>query len=492
MKRLRFTSITLALIFLMFLSAAGYPAQEEPVLPEGLEPKAASPEEPALPPGLGSSPPSQREDIQPPALPPGLGEENPAPAAPGQEPFQALNLPFELSGFLDGRIGTRIHGDPYEETLCLEETRLQVQAEKNWIHLGMKLTADFLYDGIVDQTGIHLETGAGYVDLRDANVSVTPASFMDIKAGRQILTWGVGDLIFINDLFPKDYVSFFIGRDVEYLKAPSDAFKISFFGQQVNVNLVYTPRFDPDRFITGSRLSYYSPTLGRTAGRDAIIRTETPDRWFKDDEIALRLYRNLRGYELALYGYRGFWKSPAGTDPKTGRAVFPELGVYGASARGKFLKGIASIEIGHYDSAENRAGDNPFIKNSEFRLLLGYEQELARNFTAGMQYYIEHIINYGEYLESLPWGTPQRDENRQVLTLRLSQLLMSQNLSLSLFTFYSPSDRDGYVRPNAHYKINDHWSTELGGNVFFGDRASSFFGQFEIDSNVYSSLRISF
>ncbi|MFW6031595.1 MAG: hypothetical protein ACOC9T_03300, partial [Myxococcota bacterium] len=32
---------------------------------------------------------------------------------------------------------------------------------------------------------------------------------------------GTGDLVFLNDLFPKDWRSFLLGRDLDYLKAPS-------------------------------------------------------------------------------------------------------------------------------------------------------------------------------------------------------------------------------------------------------------------------------
>ena len=64
--------------------------------------------------------------------------------------------------------------------------------------------------------------------LREGYISYYPSSFYEIKAGRQVLTWGTGDLIFINDRFPKDYESFYSGRDMEYLKVPSDAVKISF------------------------------------------------------------------------------------------------------------------------------------------------------------------------------------------------------------------------------------------------------------------------
>jgi hypothetical protein len=69
---------------------------------------------------------------------------------------------------------------------------------------------------------------------------------------------------------------------------------------------------------------------------------------------------------------------------------------------------------------------------------------------------------------------------------------MYQNLKLSLFTFYSPSDQDGYLRPNIHYRINDHWSAEMGANIFFGGKDYTFFGQFEDNTNVYLGIRWSF
>jgi hypothetical protein len=54
-------------------------------------------------------------------------------------------------------------------------------------------------------------------------------------------------------------------------------------------------------------LSYYNNALERLAGRDAIVKADKPDDWFEDDETAVRVYRNIRGYEVAVYGYQGFW-----------------------------------------------------------------------------------------------------------------------------------------------------------------------------------------
>ena len=267
---------------------------------------------------------------------------------------------------------------------------------------------------------------------------------------------------------------------------------MSFYTKFLNLDVVYSALFNPDRFISGERLSYFNQQLGRLAGQDAVIYPEKRDEWFEDSEIALRLYRDIEGYGLALYGYNGFWTSPMGFDPQTGKATFPPLSVYGFSARGKAWKGIGNIEMGYYDSRDDRSGEDPFIPNSQLRYLAGYEQELAKDFTVGVQYYLEQMLQYGGYKRTLPQGSQAADEFLHVITLRLTKLLMYQNLRLSLFIFYSPSDPDAYMRPNIHYRITDHWSADAGANIFFGKKDYTFFGQYKDNTNVYLGLRWSF
>ncbi len=69
---------------------------------------------------------------------------------------------------------------------------------------------------------------------------------------------------------------------------------------------------------------------------------------------------------------------------------------------------------------------------------------------------------------------------------------MNQNLRLSVFTYYSPSDKDVYMRPHLHYKVNDKLAVELGGNIFFGDYPETFFGQFDSNTNIYTAVRYNF
>ncbi|MCP5245542.1 MAG: hypothetical protein H6937_06170 [Burkholderiales bacterium] len=464
---------------------------QEPGLPAGL----TSGDEPGLPAGLDLNH-STIQPAAPPTLPFGLsdlGESTVSGSEIGRNDNRLLRsvqrkLPFNLSGFWEARGGFRVTGDPNEKQQSITETRLQLQVQKSLRNIAFNLTTDLLYDNVADNLPVQLNSGRGFVDLREANLTFSPLDFVDIKAGRQILTWGTGDLVFINDLFPKDFNSFFIGRDEVYIKAPSDAAKFSLFSQWANLDIVYTPQFDADRFIDGRRISFFSPITGDLAGRNAILRPDKPDK----GEVALRLYRNLGSFETALYFYEGYWKSPGGIDPVSGTVLFPKLRVVGGSIRGPVGRGIGNIETGYYNSRDDGNGNNPFVNNSEFRALAGYEQEVAKDFTVGAQYYLEHLFDYSNYLNTLPAIFPQRDRDRHVLTTRLTLLTHNQNVTWSIFSYFSPSDMDFYLRPRINYRINDYWATELGGNIFGGRKDHTLFSQFQNNSNVYLSVRFGF
>lgn len=405
--------------------------------------------------------------------------ENPPDAAAAEPRF---SLP-DVHGFLEAAGGARTQDDLNQpNAFNLGDFRWQLEAFKTLDWADFKYRGDLLYDGALDRFDF---------DLREANMTASPLASMDVKIGRQILTWGTGDLIFLNDLFPKDFQSFFIGRDEEYLKAPSDAIKTSFFTGFVNLDLAWTPRFNPDRFVNGERLSFYNSILGRMAGDPGGISDIQRDRWAEDSELALRLFKNLGGYELALYGYYGYFKNPAGATA-LGQVTFPRLAVYGASARGEFLKGIGNVEAAYYDSLDDRKGTDPLTDNSQFRFLAGYTREIATDLTVGVQYNLERMIDHENFARNLPEGSVRKIQDRQVTTLRLTRLALQQNLRLSLFVFYSPSDADAHLRPNAHYKINDSWSVSAGSNIFIGEKNLTFFGQLEDNTNVYGRIRYSF
>lgn len=391
-------------------------------------------------------------------------------------------------GFIEGGVGNRLNYDPAlndrfspVDDATLSDLRLRLETTGYVGNDRYTLKADVYADG-VDQ-GLR-------GDLREASYTLTPIDRTDLKLGQQVLTWGTGDLLFLNDLFPKDWQSFFSGRDTEYLKAPALAAKASYYGDSASLDLVWMPDYTSDRYINGERFSWFSPQAGRNVAAPAgRIDAEEPANSFTNGEFAARVSGNIDSTEWALYGYRGFQKQPNALD-SLGDPVFTRLNVLGASVRGNLGSGLANAEIALH-MAEDSDGSDPFKPNSQFRFLLGYERELLPKLTLGLQYYLEQTLDY-DALEAASASPYNPEEYRYLYTTRLNYRMWQDNLVWSMFVFYSPSDDDYYARPSVNYRYSDTLSFDLGANVFGGEKQYTFFGQFEDASNLYGRVRYAF
>ena len=199
------------------------------------------------------------------------------------------------------------------------------------------------------------------------------------------------------------------------------------------------------------------------------------------------MQKNIKGLDLAVYGYHGFWPFPSGFDPVQGSYLFPSLNVYGLSAERGLLKGVLATEIGYYYSDDDPKGSDPLIRNSEFRALINYSRDFKKGFSATLQYYVEIMSDYDTYLINA--GSPQLNNHLDMITLRLTKLASKQRLRMSIFTFYGISNRDFYIRPQVSYKLSDYWKIEVGSNIFGGQNPFTFWNQFNSNNNFYLGLK---
>ncbi|SJZ89750.1 hypothetical protein [Selenihalanaerobacter shriftii] len=409
----------------------------------------------------------------------------------GSTASYAKNLPFH--GFVEtsigGRYDTSSNVNNLSDDLLLSEVRAQLEY---WNALSseaeFQVTTDIVSDSIRDEADIK---------LREAYIWAYPSRNFEIKAGRQVLTWGTGDSLFINDLFPKDRKSYFLGRDEEYLKAPSDSIKFSIFPKGTIVDLVWTPVFESDRYIDGERLAYYNKDEDEIMLKDFSGVVNDPEKDWENGELALRVKKNYHGNEIAFYGYRGFHKQPNPSSVGGKTLEFSRLNAYGGSWRNLFLGGITNIELGYYDSVDDPDGEKTNVPNSYLKGLVGYKRDLGNDLTIGMQYFLEKMQDYDRYEKNYLNDSPNKEEyikeeNRDVVTLRIIKLLNMQTVKLDLFTYYSPADEDGYFKPKVSYDWTDNINLTLGGNIFYGDQDYTRLGQFEENSNIYFRMRYSY
>lgn len=388
----------------------------------------------------------------------------------------------EIHGFVEGAAAVRtaessVHPD---EDWILRETRAQIRLETYGDAGDAFVRLDVLQDEVTgDDTAVELREGWLRFTL--------PGDKVDVKVGRQALTWGTGDLVFVNDRFSKDWESFFAGREAAYLKTPTDALRLGLFGLPMSVDLVVIPEFQPDH-------------LPGPLGRFSIPGNSTPpvqDRPAALGNVvsALRLSRYVGSVDVALYGYWGFYNQPIGfaaddaLSPAFLFPYYPELAVGGASVRGSLLGGVSWVEAGWLDSREDRAGDDVDVPNSSLQWIVGHERQVAEETNVTAQWFAEWMQHHDEASRIDPVGTG--DELRHLLTLRIERWMRYHTVRLSLMGFVSPTDEDTLIRPMVAWKPSDELELALGANVFEGDSPTPF-GAFDRDDNVYLRLRYGF
>jgi len=386
---------------------------------------------------------------------------------------------YSLRGFIDTRWGTRYrHTEFFSEQNTLSEIRVQGQLKFNWNSFKFNIKGDLINDQVINETEM---------DWREIYIDVPENEYFSLRVGRQNITWGFGDLLVVNDLFPKDFQSLYISRDpeAEYMVKSSDGIRSSFFINKSSVDVIVV-KHEPNTIPTGKRNSFYNPFLGEITGEEGALNIQESEDWV----LMTRFNTKIWGNEFALFYADTRSNLPEGFDTISGTNFYPEFKTYGLNMRGEVGSGILAYDGAYFESSEDREGTNPLIPNSSYRHILAYDIELAPELNMGLQWYYENRKDQSAYEASF-LGPEAEPEAYNLLTLRLNQMLLSQKMTLSFFVFHSPTDDDTYYRFNIFHKFDDQWMINIGSNYFTG-KNSGRFGQLQHNSNYFAALRWSF
>ena len=192
---------------------------------------------------------------------------------------------IETHGFLvtgaTGRL--RDTGDaaqsPSDFLLREDRFRLDIEGWSEDIDAEIKVKAEVVHDALARDIS---------VDLREGYFDYSAGDF-DFRLGRQVITWGVGDLIFVSDVWPMDWVSFFAGRSMDYFKVGVEALRVRLWWDVVNVAVVAAAPFQPDELPDSSRFGIANPFAGVEH-----VRVSLPRDGYDSAEIGAKLSRKAR------------------------------------------------------------------------------------------------------------------------------------------------------------------------------------------------------
>ena len=321
----------------------------------------------------------------------------------------------------------------------------------------------------------------GAVKLREGFTDWSPTSVLNLKLGRQVLTWGVSDYLYVNDVFPKNYDAFFTGAGFDRMKEPVDAARLAVHATTADFEAVLS-RSKGDKMPNADRF------VGMAMAKPAVA----DDGANHGADVALKASTHASGWDVAAYGALFESREERLYMGSSGlRSDRPRTRHLGLSMAGNFAGGLVWSE----GAIRNTHGNQTSVVNRQFlpsayKLIGGYSREVGQEITASAQLQLEGPGSRSRYLDSLAPGVRPLKSVISTLHLRVQSRWINQTLGAGAQLFVS-NEGDSHLNPYVSWSPADGWTFEGGANVFNG-RPDTRYGAFKDDSNVYVLGRFSF
>ncbi len=376
-------------------------------------------------------------------------------------------LSLQLNGFVDSYHALQL-GSPYK--VMSSRTRLRLEMRANYGEASLFSSVNLAYNSLIkEQSGAFLREA--YFDYA--------GKYLEVKAGRQIVTWGVADGLRITDLIsPMDYTEF-MANDYDDIRVPVNAINLKYPGESFSAELVFVPV--PEYFVMPSgEDNPWSMPVPEGVSMDL---SGTPEKHIKNSEVGTRLRFFLENLDFSLTALRTFNKSPvtiADYDPETKSVVIQ--GIYKPMY---VLGGDFSIPVSEFVVRGEMAGyfGEPIALNDSrryrlrktFNVLLGLDWYAGDNWTFMVQYMHKIIMDYRKELGM--------DQNTSMVTARISKEVLNNTLKLSVYGMYDIDNVSFYIRPAADYLLNDQITLSLGSDILGGRRGT--FKTYEDNTQIW-------
>lgn len=364
------------------------------------------------------------------------------------------SLQVSVKGFVDTYHALRME-QPHDWMSSRSRVRGEMSIEKG--HAGVFISANLIHNAILkDRTGFQLrEAYAYYSD-----------NHWDIRAGRQIIAWGVADGLRLTDVIsPMDYTEF-LAQDYDDIRIPVGGIRLRYSQENWNVEAVAVPASSFFELPT-------DPDNPWSVG--AIPISAEPRRKLCNMEYGGRLSVFLSGIDFTLSALHTWNKMPV---IYNGIGVYRRMTMLGADMSKPIGKFVIRGEVAEYfDEAQQSAGVSEVPRAASTNALIGLDWYASDNWSFSAQY-AHKYVNYGSL------------HNTGLATLRISKDLLHNTLALQSFAYIDVTNGGIFNRLSADYALNDQLHAILGYDYFHADSGS--FAVYDKNSELWLKLKYSF
>ncbi len=323
--------------------------------------------------------------------------------------------------------------------------------------------------------------------LREAFFEYSTKS-LNLKIGRQIVSWGIADGMRITDIISPMDMTEFLAQDYDDIKMPVNAIKLRWVKPKMNFEVIYIPipTFSIIPYETDNPWSVF-PTEG-----DPFLDIDMdnkPELTFANSEYGARFSFFLSGIDFSLSALHTWNKTPVFTRSISENldTVYVEahhykldmLGLDFSLPKGQFVfRGETAYYMGEFHETKTL---EPIKKNS-LNWLIGVDWYPGGEWTVTAQYSHKFIPDYVDVLTE--------KENTILSTFGLTKKLLRSTLSLSTFAYIDISNEGFFDRTSVDYALSDQIHIMLGYDWFYGD--AGMFGLYKDNSEVWFKAKYSF
>jgi hypothetical protein len=347
---------------------------------------------------------------------------------------------FQFKGFVDTYHAVRA-SNPGDWMSSRTRVRGEASLEKDGA--GAFVSANLVYNALIPER-------SGF-QLREA-YAWWGNSHWDIRAGRQIISWGVADGLRVTDLIsPMDY-SEFLAQDYDDIRVPVGALRVKFIQDSWSLEAVAVPV--PEFFVL--------PTDEANPWSVGALPPEVrPIRAFANSEYGARFCCYLGGVDFSLMALRTWTKMPVLEDA---HLVYNRQTVIGGDVSIPFGSFVFRGEMADYmDDHGNHQG----------------------NALAGLDWYPGADWNLSVQLNRT-FGSA----SSTLGTLRISKALLNNSLTLSTFAYADLLEKGVFNRFSADWAVTDQIHAILGYDLFAA--RGGMFERYKKNSEVWLKVKYSF
>ena len=351
------------------------------------------------------------------------------------------SLKVDVKGFVDTYHALRTEA-PNDWMSSRTRVRGEVRVEKG--NAGAFVSANLIHNAILkDRSGFQLREAYGYYS----------DEHWDLRAGRQIIVWGVADGLRLTDIIsPMDYTEF-LAQDYDDIRIPVGGLRLRYSRQKWCMELVAVPVSSFFELPTDNKNPW---SVGQVPIGDE------PSHRLYNTEYGGRLSFFLSGIDFSFSVLHTWNKMP---DFSNGIGEYHRI---------MMLGGDMSVPLGNFVIRSEVA---EYLGEKSTNALLGIDWYAGNDWSLSAQYAHQYVAK-GEI------------RNTGLATFRASKELLHNTLTLQTFAYIDVTNGGIYNRLSADYALNDQLHATLGYDFFQADRGM--FTVYDKNSEIFVKLKYSF